>query len=103
MVVVLGYILRLAFLQLIPNDYEEIAWNNALYRKVIYPMRGVIYDRNGRLLVFNQPAYDVMVIMREVSNLDTLDLCNTLHISRQTFEERIKTIQNKDKNPGYSA
>ena len=103
MVVVLGYILRLAFLQLIPNDYEEIAWNNALYRKVIYPIRGVIYDRNGRLLVFNQPAYDVMVIMREVSNLDTLDLCNTLHISRQTFEERIKTIQNKDKNPGYSA
>mgnify|MGYP002853588373 FL=1 len=103
LVVVLGYILRLAFLQLIPNDYEEIAWNNALYKKVVYPRRGVIYDRHGRLLVFNQPAYDVMVIMREVNNLDTLDLCNTLHISRKTFEERIKAIQDRSKNPGYSA
>lgn len=101
--VVIGYIVRLAFLQLIPNDYEQIAWNNALYRKVIYPSRGAIYDRTGRLLVYNQPAYDVMVIMREVSHLDTLDLCNTLHISRQKFEERMKNIRDISKNPGYSS
>lgn len=101
--VVVGYIVRLAFLQLLPNDYEQIAWNNALYHKVIYPSRGTIYDRNGHLLVYNQPAYDVMVIMREVSELDTLDLCNTLHISRQRFDERMAQIKDKKKNPGYSS
>ena len=101
--IVIGYIVRLAFLQLLPNDYEQIAWNNALYNKVIYPSRGAIYDRNGELLVYNQPAYDVMVIMREINGLDTIDLCNTLHLTRQKFDERMAQIKDKQKNPGYSS
>ena len=101
--VVAGYIIRLAFLQLFPNEYGQIAQHNALYYKVIYPSRGSIYDRNGNLLVYNQPAYDVMVIMREVSELDTLDLCKTLHITRQRFDERMAQIKDTKKNPGYSA
>lgn len=101
--VVIGYILRLAALQLLPNDYEQIAETNALYNRIIYPSRGSIYDREGRLLVYNQPAYDVMVTMREVSDLDTADLCHTLHISRQKFEERMAMIKDTKKNPGYSS
>ena len=101
--VVIGYILRLAALQLLPNDYEQIAETNALYNRIIYPSRGSIYDRKGRLLVYNQPAYDVMVTMREVSDLDTTDLCHTLHISRQKFEERMAMIKDTKKNPGYSS
>ena len=101
--VVIGYILRLAALQLLPNDYEQIAETNALYNRIIYPSRGSIYDREGRLLVYNQPAYDVMVTMREVSDLDTTDLCHTLHISRQKFEERMAMIKDTKKNPGYSS
>ena len=101
--VVIGYILRRAALQLLPNDYEQIAETNALYNRIIYPSRGSIYDRKGRLLVYNQPAYDVMVTMREVSDLDTTDLCHTLHISRQKFEERMAMIKDTKKNPGYSS
>lgn len=101
--VVIGYILRLAALQLLPNDYGQIAETNALYNRIIYPSRGSIYDRKGRLLVYNQPAYDVMVTMREVSDLDTTDLCHTLHISRQKFEERMAMIKDTKKNPGYSS
>lgn len=101
--VVIGYILRLAALQLLPNDYGQIAETNALYNRIIYPSRGSIYDREGRLLVYNQPAYDVMVTMREVSDLDTTDLCHTLHISRQKFEERMAMIKDTKKNPGYSS
>lgn len=101
--VVIGYILRLAALQLLPNDYEQIAETNALYNRIIYPSRGSIYDRKGRLLVYNQPAYDVMVTMREVSDLDTTDLCHTLHISRQKFDERMAMIKDTKKNPGYSS
>lgn len=101
--VVLFYIIRLAFLQLAPNDYEETALKNALYNKVIFPSRGSIYDRNGKLLVYNEPAYDVMVITREMSDLDTLDLCKTLHMTRQEFEDRMVWITDTKKNPGFSS
>ena len=104
LVVVLFYIIRLAFLQLAPNDYEETALKNALYNKIIFPSRGSIYDRNGKLLVYNEPAYDVMVITREIGDhLDTLDLCKTLHMTRQEFEDRMQWITDTKKNPGYSS
>lgn len=103
LIVVLIYIIRLAFLQLAPNDYEESALKNAIYNKIIFPSRGSIYDRNGKLLVYNEPAFDVMVITREMSDLDTLDFCKTLHITRQEFEERMAWITDRNKNPGYSS
>ncbi|MBO7318231.1 MAG: penicillin-binding protein 2, partial [Bacteroidales bacterium] len=71
------YIIRLFSLQVGENDYKRNADSNAFQRKVLYPSRGFIYDRNGELLVYNQPAYDVMMIPREMRNLDTLDFCNT--------------------------
>lgn len=97
------YIIRLAYLQLLPNDYEQIAWNNALYNRVIFPSRGSIYDRSGKLIVYNEPAYDVMVITREMGDLDTLDLCNTLHMTKELFVERMEQIRDRKKNPGYSS
>lgn len=97
------YIIRLAYLQLLPNDYEQIAWNNALYNRVIFPSRGSIYDRSGKLIVYNEPAYDVMVITREMGDLDTLDLCNTLHMTKEQFIERMEQIRDRKKNPGYSS
>ncbi len=97
------YIIRLAYLQLLPNDYEQIAWNNALYNRVIFPSRGSIYDRSGKLIVYNEPAYDVMVITREMGDLDTLDLCNTLHMTKEQFVERMEQIRDRKKNPGYSS
>lgn len=100
--VVLCYIARLAFLQLSDEGYKDKADSNAFFNNVIYPSRGVIYDRNGTLLVYNQPAYDIMVIMREVENLDTLDFCHTLGITREAFDKRMETIKDKNKNPGYS-
>lgn len=102
LIVVISYIIRLAFLQLSGEEYKSRADDNAFFHNVIFPARGVIYDRNGELLVYNQPAYDIMVIMREVKNLDTLDFCQTLDITKEQFDERMATIKNKNKNPGYS-
>ncbi len=101
--IVISYIIRLAFLQLFSKDYKASADHNAFYKNVIFPSRGSIYDRTGKLLVFNQPAYDLMVIMREVENLDTLDFCQTLGISRQQFDDRMASIKDRNKNPGYSS
>ena len=100
--IVLCYIARLAFLQLSDDGYKSKADNNAFFNNVIYPSRGVIYDRNGTLLVYNQPAYDIMVVMREVEDLDTLDFCHTLGITREEFDKRMETIKDHNKNPGYS-
>lgn len=101
--IVVTYIIRLAFLQLGESDYKTNADNNAFFNNVIFPSRGVLYDRNGELLVFNQLAYDIMVVMREVQELDTLDLCKTLGISKQDFIDRMNTIKDRNKNPGYSS
>lgn len=103
LLVVLVYIGRLAYLQLGPHDYKDDANNNAFFNNVKYPSRGLIYDRNGKLLVYNQAAYDVMVVMREISELDTIDFCNTLGISRRQFDNRMAQIKDTRKNPGYSA
>ncbi|MDO5483042.1 MAG: penicillin-binding protein 2 [Bacteroidaceae bacterium] len=101
-VIVLCYVVRLAFLQLSNEEYKTRADSNAFLNNIIFPSRGVIYDRNGELLVYNQPAYDIMVIMREIKNLDTLDLCKTLSITKEEFDSRMKTIKDRNKNPGYS-
>lgn len=102
-IVVVVYIIRLAYLQLGTNDYAEDADKNAFFNNVIYPSRGLIYDRNGELLVYNQPAYDVMVVMREINNLDTLDFCKTLGITRHQFDLKMGRIKDLGKNPGYSS
>ena len=75
MLIVAIYIVRLFTLQLMSDDYKKNADSNAFLKKVDFPSRGIITDRNGELLVFNQPSYDIMVVMNEVGDhLDTLEL-----------------------------
>ncbi len=95
-VIVTIYIIRLFTLQLMSDDYKKNADSNAFLKKVDFPSRGVITDRNGELLVYNQPSYDIMVVMNEVrnGNIDTLELCSTLGITREYFDERMESIKN---------
>jgi len=97
------FIIRLFFLQVVNNDYKAWADSNAFLKKTLYPSRGMMYDRNGKLLVVNQPAYDVMLIMRDIQPFDTLDFCNTLGITKEIFDKRIAEIKNRKLNPGYSS
>ena len=99
-VIFIIYVIRLAGLQLGDDKYKVYADNNAFLNKVIYPSRGLIYDRNGELIVYNQPAYDVMMIPRDVENFDTLDFCNTLDI---TVEQLRKRFYDMKHTPGYSS
>ena len=71
--IVLVYIVRLFTIQLLSDDFKKNADSNAFLKKIDYPSRGSIYDRNGKLMVYNQPAYDIMVVMNEAKNhIDTL-------------------------------
>ena len=101
--IVVVYIIRLFMLQITSDDYKKSADSNAFLKKIEYPSRGVITDRNGKLLVYNQPAYDIMVVMNEANGrLDTLELCQSLNITREEFDHRMETIKDRSKNPGYS-
>ena len=59
------FMLRLISLQLFSDKYKSFADSNAFYKKTIYPSRGLIYDRNGHLMVYNKPSYDVLVTMMQ--------------------------------------
>ncbi|MBP7359675.1 MAG: penicillin-binding protein 2 [Prevotella sp.] len=97
------YIIRLFTLQIMSDDYKKNADSNAFLKKIEYPSRGAIYDRNGKLMVYNQPSYDIMVVMNEESGrLDTTDFCNSLGITKEFFIQRMKDIKDRSKNPGYS-
>jgi len=103
LLIVVIYIIRLFTLQITSDDYKKSADSNAFLKKIEYPSRGGIYDRNGKLLVYNQPAYDIMVVMNEAKDhLDTLDLCEALNITREDFDSRMEAIKDRNKNPGYS-
>lgn len=101
--IVIVYLIRLFTLQLLSDDYKKNADSNAFLKKIEFPSRGVITDRHGRLLVYNQPAYDIMVVMNEEKGrLDTAEFCNTLGITKDFFIRRMAEIKDRAKNPGYS-
>ncbi|MDR2914751.1 MAG: penicillin-binding protein 2 [Tannerella sp.] len=100
-ILLLIFVIRLLFLQIMSDDSKKWADSNAFQRRTLYPSRGVIYDRNGKLLVYNQPSYDMMVIMREVQPFDTLDFCRTLGITRESFDARIASIKNMGRGSSY--
>lgn len=103
-IVVIGlYIIRLFNLQVMDERYKEKANDNAFLTQTIYPSRGIIYDRKHRELVYNRPAYDLLVTVRNMKGLDTLDFCRTLGISVDEFESRMANIRDRRRNPGYSS
>ncbi len=97
------YIAQLFNLQILSDQYKSKADSNAFYKKTLYPARGLMYDRNGKLLVYNRPAYDITFVPREAKNIDTLELCKALNITREEFDTRMKRIRNRRYNPGYSS
>ena len=82
-------VIRLFYLQVINDSFKLKSDNNAIKIKYDYPERGYIYDREGKLLVANQPSYDIMVIPREIKNLDTLEFCELLDVTKEDFIKKI--------------
>ena len=82
-------VIRLFYLQVINDTFKLKSDNNAIKINYDYPERGYIYDRNGALLVANQPSYDIMVIPKDIKALDTVEFCSLLNITKEDF---IKTI-----------
>lgn len=94
------FIVRLAFLQIFDSTYHKLADQQALRQVTQYPARGLIYDRNGELLVYNEAIYDMMVIPKMVKNLDTVLFCKVVGITRQDFLDKMEKAR---KYSPYSA
>ena len=86
----LVFIISLFRLQILDPTYKQYATNNVLREVVQYPARGLIYDRNGKLLVYNKTAYDLLIIPREVDEFDTTLFCNLLNIQKNDLVAGIK-------------
>ena len=84
------YLLKLFSLQVLDKSYKENADSNVLRFVTQYPARGKVYDRNGKLLVYNEAVYDLMVIPSQMKALDTNEFCHLLDISKETFSERLQ-------------
>ena len=89
-VVSLIFIISLFRLQVLDSEYKRYATNNVLREVVQYPARGLIYDRNGKLLVYNKTAYDLLITPREVGVFDTTLFCKLLEISREDLVSGIQ-------------
>ena len=83
------FIVKLISLQIINQDYNEISLNNAVEKRPVYPTRGLIFDRNGTLMVANQPVYDLMVVPDNLKPFDTLELISFLDISKDELDQRL--------------
>ncbi|MDR0613465.1 MAG: penicillin-binding protein 2 [Dysgonamonadaceae bacterium] len=102
-ILVLVYIIQLFILQVLDSNYKEWANSNAFLNKKQYPPRGVMFDRNNKLLVYNQQSYDVMVVMRETKEFDTLAFCHAVNINMEYFRKKWADVKNRKLNPGYSS
>ena len=93
--VVIIYLIRLFSLQLMSDDYKKNADSNAFRKEIQYPSRGLILDRKGRLLVYNESSYNIMVVMSDQRGIDTLDFCQTVGITKDFYIKRMDEIKSK--------
>lgn len=93
--VVIIYLIRLFSLQLMSDDYKKNADSNAFRKEIQYPSRGLILDRKGRLLVYNESSYNIMVVMNDQRGIDTLDFCQTVGITNDFYIKRMDEIKSK--------
>lgn len=100
--VALVFIARLFYLQVVDTRYESLARNNAIKEVDVYPTRGLVYDRNGELIVYNEAIYDLMVISRQAKKVDSVKLCELLGIPLERYTQRWAEIRDPKKNRGYS-
>ncbi len=101
--VLLVFVGRLVYLQLLSPEYISRAEGNAYYHKAIFPSRGVIYDRRGQILVANRPTYDLMITMNEARHsLDTATLATLLQTSVEEVRGRLEQVKDRRRNRGYT-
>ncbi len=84
------FLIRLFYIQILDDEFKLSASNNVLRYETQYPARGLVYDRNGKLLVYNQAVYDLMVVPKQVKSIDTAGFCAIIGITRGDFIKKLR-------------
>lgn len=82
------FIVKLFFIQMLDETYAKAATSNIIHHVIEYPYRGLIYDRNGKLIVYNTPQYDLTVTPKEVTHLDTAQFCKLFNLTPEQFRNQ---------------
>lgn len=94
---------KLFSIQILDDSYKEDASNNSMVYDIIYPTRGVIYDRNGKILVGNKVAYDILVRPKEVQPFDTLLLADVLDVDPAFIRSKMAEYRRNRRRIGYQS
>lgn len=89
------FLVKLFFVQVLDNKYAELADGNAILKEVEYPFRGLIYDRNNKLIVYNTPEYDIQVITKEIQNFDSAKFCTVFGLTREELRVKFKEMKGR--------
>lgn len=100
--VVLVYVGRLFYIQVLSPEYKLAAENIAFYHRTLYPSRGLMRDRNDSLVVYNTATADARIVMRQMSDFDSVAFCRILSISIEDLRQRLTEVKDKERNRGYS-
>ena len=87
------FLIKLFSIQVLDSSYKDLALGNALRPEIQYPVRGLILDRNGKLIVYNSPEFDLLIVPREAVNLDTARFCEVFGITKDDLKERFKNLK----------
>src|SRR5215216_1559561 len=87
------FLIKLFFIQVVDRKYKDMADSNAILEKVDYPDRGLIYDRNGKLIVYNTPEFDLLIIKKEVKTFDTTAFCDVFSKTREEVIQLFKDLK----------
>lgn len=93
--IALIFAVKLFFIQVVDSKYKKLANSNAILRQVDYPDRGLIYDRNGKLIVYNTPEFDLQIIRKEVKTLDTAAFCDVFDMTKEELLQKFKELRAK--------
>jgi len=93
-IVGLAFIIKLFLLQVIQDQYKLSADNNVLRYVTQYPPRGVVFDRNGKLMVYNEAAYDLLIVPKQVKTFDTVEFCRLLDVTIEEVRQNIRKARN---------
>jgi penicillin-binding protein 2 len=93
--VALVFLIKLFSIQVLDNKYAELADSNAILKQIDYPVRGLLYDRNGKLLVYNTPEYDIQVVTSEIKQLDTAAFCSVFRVTREELKLKFEELRAK--------
>ncbi len=95
------FLIKLFSIQVLDNRYAELADSNAILREVEYPFRGLIYDRNGKLIVYNTPEFDLNVISKDIRNFDSAQFCQVFEMSRVELRKKFKEMRARKEYSPY--